>query len=57
MDKKRTTVIPTDEYERLLDRSNKLECLMCCGVDNWSGYPEAMHMYRHPEEYEDEESE
>ena len=34
------------EYERLQDRDYLLSCLEEWGVDNWSGYDEAMHLYR-----------
>ncbi|MEK5036272.1 hypothetical protein MKY96_33005 [Paenibacillus sp. FSL R7-0302] len=41
--------IPMEEYHELLRRSEKLECLENCGVDNWSGYGDAMTMME--EEY------
>ena len=37
--------ITKEEYERLLDRDDFLECLLACGVDNWEGYGEAQEMY------------
>ena len=54
MSKKTVTVtISEEEYEHLLDNSNKLSCLEACGVDNWGGWDDAMEMY-HSED-EDEE--
>lgn len=38
--------IPKEEYESLLDDRAKLSCLEACGVDNWTGYDDAMEMYR-----------
>ena len=47
--------ISVNEYQRLQEYSHKLSCLESCGVDNWSGYSEAMQMFN--EEYEEEEQE
>ena len=33
-------------YNKLVDDSHFLECLMAQGVDNWSGYDDACEMYR-----------
>ena len=38
-------VITKKEYEDLLDKVDMLECLECCGVDNWVGYSEALEMH------------
>jgi hypothetical protein len=45
MDKENIT-ITKDEYRRLLNAEDKLSCLESCGVDNWSGYDDAMEMMR-----------
>jgi hypothetical protein len=42
--------ITKEEYERLLEDSEKLSCLEACGVDNWQGYDDAMEMYRNEDE-------
>lgn len=39
-------VITKKEHESLLDDANKLQSLECAGVDNWSGYDDAMKIYR-----------
>lgn len=36
--------ISVDEYEKLLADSHKLAALEGAGVDNWSGYGDAMEM-------------
>lgn len=48
-----TVTIAKSHYAQLLDDQYKLECLEAAGVDNWSGYDDAMEMYREGEE-EDE---
>jgi len=47
MAKKQKEMITIDKelYEQLLDKERKLECLECCGVDNWGGWDDAMEMY------------
>lgn len=37
--------ISVREHQRLLDDSYFLECLECCGVDNWDGYDEAQKQF------------
>lgn len=37
-----TTTITSEVYNRLIQRSLKLDALECGGVDNWAGYDEAM---------------
>jgi len=37
--------IKKDIYESLMRDSNKLDALECGGVDNWSGYDDAMQEY------------
>ena len=39
-----TVTISKSEYDRLVKDSEFLECLQCCGVDNWEGYSEAWKM-------------
>lgn len=36
--------ISKEKYDDLIKRSNKLEALEQAGVDNWSGYGEAMDL-------------
>lgn len=50
--------IPIEEYKKLQEYTHKLSCLESCGVDNWSGYGEAMEMYNenYKEEEEDDET-
>jgi hypothetical protein len=43
---KETVTISKEEYESLLEDSNKLLALEGAGVDNWEGYDEAMEMMR-----------
>lgn len=43
---KEMITITKEEYEQLLDDSKKLNCLECCGVDNWGGWDDAMEIYR-----------
>ncbi len=42
--KEEMVTISKEVYEQLLENSRKLECLECCGVDNWGGYDDAMNM-------------
>lgn len=35
-------VLSNEEYMELFEQSIKYQCLVQAGVDNWSGYPEAM---------------
>lgn len=42
--------ITKEEYDRLLNDSEKLSCLEACGVDNWQGYDDAMEMYHSEDE-------
>lgn len=32
------------EYQNMLESQEELECLQACGVDNWSGYSDAMRI-------------
>ena len=41
--------IKKSEYDRLVKAEDKLACLEACGVDNWSGYDDAMEMFRNPD--------
>ena len=41
-----TITISKEEYESLLEDSNKLLALEGAGVDNWEGYDYAMEMMR-----------
>ncbi|WP_315729922.1 hypothetical protein [Bradyrhizobium sp. SZCCHNRI2010] len=38
--------IPKSEYEALIQASIKLSCLEKHGVDNWTGYDDAMSDFR-----------
>ena len=42
--KDETVTISKDKYDRLQYDSEKLNCLDACGVDNWSGWDDAMEM-------------
>lgn len=42
-----------EEIESLQDDSNKLSALEAGGVDNWSGYSDALMMYYNDEEEEE----
>jgi hypothetical protein len=42
---KKMVTITEEEYKELLDKADFLECLLACGVDNWSGYGYAVDMY------------
>lgn len=46
-----TVTIPKSQYETLLAHAEFLSCLEACGVDNWSGYCDAIEMMKE-EEYE-----
>jgi hypothetical protein len=46
-----TVTISKKEYDELLEESKKLSALESWGVDNWSGYDEAMRDLRENEEY------
>src|ERR1700728_5385136 len=37
--------ITSKEYQNLLDAESELACLYEAGVDNWSGYSDAMEIY------------
>lgn len=37
-------LISAEEYTRLLEDSEFLQCLMAAGVDNWDGYDLAQEM-------------
>lgn len=41
-----TVTITVKEYEYLIGRDYCLDCLEAHGVDNWSGYGEAMDEWR-----------
>lgn len=42
--------IKQSDYQRLLERDFKLECLEVYGVGNWEGYDEAMREYHNQED-------
>ena len=42
MSKEKMVTIPEKVYKRLLESESKLDALECYGVDNWSGYGDAM---------------
>jgi len=42
VDKTETVLLDETEYNTLCAAYDKLTCLEACGVDNWSGYPDAM---------------
>lgn len=48
MDEKLVT-ITLKEYEGLCKIDKMLDCLIYCGVDNWSGFSEAMRMFEEGE--------
>jgi len=52
MSKGKMVTITQKEHNKLLEDSNFLEALKCLGVDNWSGYSEAMELL---EEWDNEE--
>ena len=39
-----TVTIPKSIYEQLLRDQELLSCLEACGVDNWTGWDDAMYM-------------
>lgn len=45
-----SVTISKEEYERLLNDSEFLNCLKACGVDNWQGWDDAMQMFSEEEE-------
>lgn len=45
--------ILAEEYAELLEAQRMLECLHANGVDNWSGYSDAMDMFYEAEEDDD----
>ncbi len=50
MTKEKMVTIIQREYDNLLKSEHKLDCLECCGVDNWCGYGDAMEMFYNEEE-------
>lgn len=44
-------------FNKLMDDSNFLDCLKACGVDNWTGYSQAVEMFNQQEEQLDNEEE
>jgi hypothetical protein len=42
---KEMVTITKAEYESLLEGSELLSCLKACGVDNWSGWDDAIEMF------------
>jgi hypothetical protein len=42
---KEVVTITKKEYEELLEKSRKYDALRDWGVDNWSGYSDAMQNY------------
>lgn len=45
--------ITLNEYNKLLRAANFLDCLEACGVDNWSGYSDAIEMLE--DEYDEQD--
>ena len=43
-------VITNERYKKLVDAEYFLECLEACGVDNWDGYSDAIHMSEEEED-------
>lgn len=43
--------IPKNEYDRLKERDDWLECLEAAGVDNWQGMEYAIDLHRKDQEY------
>jgi hypothetical protein len=41
-DTKDQVMISKQEYKELLIKADKYDCLVAYGVDNWSGYSDAM---------------
>lgn len=37
--------ITKEEYDRLVEAENFLDCLRGAGVDNWDGYDHAVEMF------------
>jgi hypothetical protein len=50
----KTVTISKEEYESLLEASDKLLALEGAGVDNWEGYDEAMELLNEMKEGEEE---
>lgn len=50
MENQEMVTITKEEYDRLVDDSYMLSCLEACGVDNWSGWDDAMEMFNEEEE-------
>lgn len=50
MENKETVTISREEYEELLKDSELLSCLEACGVDNWSGWDDAIEMFNSEED-------
>jgi len=50
---KAMVTITQEEYNRLLNSEKELDALECYGVDNWSGYGDAMSSLHNEEEDED----
>lgn len=53
MKSEHTVIVKQSVYKKLLDDSIFLGCLREAGVDNWSGYEEAISLY-HSLDGEDE---
>ena len=49
-----TITISKEEYESLLEDSDKLLALEGAGVDNWEGYAEAMELFKEINEEREE---
>jgi hypothetical protein len=45
-----TITITKAEYDAMQERLAFLDCLECCGVDNWQGYGDAWEMMEEGEE-------
>jgi len=43
-------IISREELGELQKDSDLLDCLYACGVDNWSGFSEAMEMFEEDDE-------
>lgn len=45
-----TIIISKSDYEQLLRDQELLGCLEACGVDNWSGWDDAIEMFTEGED-------
>ena len=56
MEKSKTVEIPEYRYNDLVHAEMMLSCLESAGVDNWSGYDDAMREYSELIEEEEEKN-